>query len=324
MLRILAAAALPWVLSACSGLQSSLAPAGPYADEIARLSWWMFAGASVITAAVLALTAWAVWGRDRRSAWLADHRIIVGGGLILPSIVLLALLVPGLGIGLRQAGDGAADLRIRVVGEQWWWRVIYLDREGREIAETANEVRIPAGAMVAFELHTADVIHSFWVPALAGKLDMVPGQTNVLRMKADVPGLYRGQCAEFCGGAHALMAFYVVAQAPEDFDGWLALQRQPARASTQQERGRDVFFAAGCGACHTVRGTAAMGRIGPDLTHVGGRAFIAAGTLPTTRTNLLAWIVNNQTIKPHNRMPEFGIFNGQDTEALAAWLESLK
>lgn len=319
--RGLALAALT-ALAGCGGTQSTLDPGGPYAREIAMLSWGMFAGAGVITLIVGVLLAWAVWGRASKPAWLSDTRIILGGGLILPSVVLAALLIPTLAMGLRQSGDGEADLRIRVTGEQWWWRVQYVDANGATI-ETANEIRIPVGATVAFELHTADVIHSFWVPALAGKLDMMPGQTNVLRIRADTPGTYRGQCAEFCGGAHAMMAMHVVVQTPEDFTAWLAAQRAPARDAEAAARGRAVFFAAGCGACHMVRGTPAQGRLGPDLTHVGGRGFIAGGTLATTRENLKHWITDSQQIKPDNRMPEFGVFGDDDIGALAAWLESL-
>lgn len=311
-------------LAGCGGAQSALAPGGPYAREIAMLSWWMFAGAGVITLAVTGLLAWAVWGRASKPSWLSDTRMIVGGGLILPSVVLAALLIPTLAMGLRQSGDGDADVRIRVTGEQWWWRVEYLGPDGATI-ETANEIRIPVGATVAFELHTADVIHSFWIPALAGKLDMLPGQTNVLRVRADTPGTYRGQCAEFCGGAHAMMALHVVAQTPEDFAAWRAALSAPARSAAEgtHARGRDVFFAAGCGACHTVRGTPAQGRLGPDLTHVGGRGFIAGGTLSMTRETLKHWITDNQDIKPDNRMPEFAVFGDEDISALAAWLESL-
>jgi cytochrome c oxidase subunit 2 len=322
MRRALLGISLACTLTACGGLQSALAPAGPQADEIAQLSWWMFAGATLITLAILAFTALAVWGRESWRRWLAGHRAIFWGGLVFPSVVVLALLVAGLPMGIRQAGDGAADLRIRVVGEQWWWRVTYLDASGRETFETANEIRIPVGATVAFELETADVIHSFWVPALGGKLDMIPGQKNVLRLRADAPGLYRGQCAEFCGGPHALMAFYVVAQMPQDFEAWRA--REARVATNDNAPGREVFFAAGCGACHSVRGTPAAGRIGPDLTHIGGRGLIAAGTVPMTRDTLAAWIMDPQAIKPHNRMPRFDAFSGQDIAALAAWLEGLK
>lgn len=307
-----------------NGAQSILAPAGLHAREIAALSWWMFGGGALILLLVVGLAAWAVWGR-RRPAWLTDTRLILVAGLIFPTVVLTALLIPTLGMGARQSGDGPVDVRIRVVGEQWWWRVMYVTADGATV-ETANEIRIPVGAEVAFELTTADVIHSFWVPALAGKLDMIPGQTNVLRARADTPGTYRGQCAEFCGGPHALMSFYVIAEEPAAFTAWLAAQRADAAPAPDEitRRGAHAFLATGCGACHSVRGTPARGRIGPDLTHVGGRGYIAGGTLPTSRDNLAAWIADSQAVKPHNRMPAFAAFGAEEIDAMAAWLETLK
>jgi cytochrome c oxidase subunit 2 len=198
-----------------------------------------------------------------------------------------------------------------VVGEQWWWRVRYPD------FETANEIRVPVGRPVELVLRSADVVHSFWVPVLAGKLDMIPGRANVLRVRADRAGEYRGQCAEYCGGPHAWMALHFVAQEPGQYAQWAAAQRRPAAQSSG-------LFAAHCAACHTVRGTSAAGTLGPDLTHVGSRLSIGAGLLPNNAGALGGWIASSQHLKPGNLMPSFGHFSGEEVRSLAGYLESLK
>jgi cytochrome c oxidase subunit 2 len=257
----------------------------------------------------MALAAYAVFS-DKRSK-LSPRALIVGGGIAFPVVVLSALLVYSLvRMSTLQAG-GEPALRIEVIGEQWWWRVRYPQ------FETANEIRIPVGKLVELELKSADVLHSFWVPALAGKLDMVPGRTNRMRVQADQPGEYRGQCAEYCGGPHALMAFFVVALPSEDFENWAAKQREPA----SQE---DEPFNKTCAGCHTVRGTAAAGVLGPDLTHVGGRRTIGAALLPMNRGALAGWIASSQHLKPGNLMPSFAMLPGDELSALAEYLEGLK
>ncbi|MCK5746921.1 MAG: c-type cytochrome, partial [Oricola sp.] len=208
-----------------------------------------------------------------------------------------------------------------VVGEQWWWRVIYETRGG-ETFETANELRIPVGRTVAIELTSADVIHSFWVPAYAGKLDMIPGRTNTLHLEAEKPGLVRGQCAEYCGGAHALMSFFVEALPPEDFEDWIAKEAGPALASGG--RSETLFNAVGCGGCHAVRGTEAQGRIGPDLTHVASRHSLAAATLDNDEAAFRRWLQAHHEIKPENRMPRFDFLSEKDVDAIAAYLGSLE
>jgi cytochrome c oxidase subunit 2 len=308
-----------------SGVQSVLDPAGPNAAHIARLSWIMFAGGGVIFLAVMALLAWALAaGRSRRV--IASHATIIAGGFVLPVLVLTGLLVYGLVLTRSTAArDDRAALRIDVVGEQFWWRVRY-ETDDEQGVETANEIRIPVGRPVRFSLRTADVIHSFWIPALGGKLDMIPGLTNTLVLQADRAGTFRGQCTEYCGAAHALMAFDVVAQPAQEFEAWLAGQGQPAREPGDDvtRRGRDLFFAAGCGACHSIAGTDATGRIGPDLTHVGSRLSIAAASYPNNRGTLAGWIASSQHLKPNSRMPSFGLFSGEELRAVAAYLESLK
>ena len=208
-------------------------------------------------------------------------------------------------------------MRIEVIGEQWWWRVRYLDGAGRPEFETANEIRIPGGQPVLLELKSADVIHSFWVPALAGKLDMIPGRTNRLRLLAARAGEYRGQCAEYCGGPHAFMAFFVIAEEEPAFEAWAANQRAPAGQDS------DLFLRQ-CGACHTVRGTAAAGKLGPDLTHVGSRKTIGAALLPMNRGALAGWIASSQHLKPGNLMPSFQRLSGEELRGLASYLESLE
>ncbi|MDQ3025891.1 MAG: cytochrome c oxidase subunit II [Pseudomonadota bacterium] len=296
--------------------QSVLDPQGPVAAAIAEIAWVLFAGGAVIFVLVMALTAWALFAPPPRRAWLARRGFVVAGGIIFPVLVLATLLVYTFlfrdGV---HVGEGA--LKIEVVGHQWWWRVRYLDAAGRPDFETANEIRIPAGRPVELVLSSADVLHSFWVPNLAGKLDMVPGRVNRLRLAADRPGVFRGQCAEYCGGPHALMALYVVADDTEGFEQWLSQQRKPAAAP-------NPVFLSRCAACHTVRGTQARGVLGPDLTHLGSRVSLGAGILPNNRDTLARWIVSSQHIKPGNLMPSTDGLVGDELRDLVAYLEDLK
>ncbi len=303
-----------------SGLQSALDPGGPHADAVATLAWVMFVGGALIFLVVMGLLAHAMFGTRR--SWLAHHRTIVAGGIIFPVVVLTALLVYGLSLTRAITADPGRAVEIRVIGEQFWWRVQY--RLDGLTVESANELHIPVGRPVRLSLTTTDVIHSFWVPRLAGKLDMIPGQTNRLTLQADKPGVFRGQCAEYCGAAHALMAFDVIAN-PE-FDAWLAAQRKPAQESIYpfEQRGKALFLSSGCGTCHTVRGTAADGKLGPDLTHIGSRRSIAAGSFPNNKGTLAGWIADTQHLKPESRMPSFNVFTGEELRAVASYLESLK
>ncbi len=279
------------LLPGCRDSQSALAPMGPEAERIATLWWVLFAG-----------------------------------GIVFPIVTLTALLIYGM-LVMRggAAADAPAPLRLTTIGEQWWWRVIYRGPDG-ETFEAANEVRIPTGRRVDIALVAADVIHSFWVPNLAGKVDMIPGRTNRITIEADHPGVSRGQCAEYCGGAHALMAFNVVAMEPATFDAWLASEAGPAVLpdSPAEEQGRLLFLSSGCGACHTIRGTDARGVIGPDLTHLGGRTSLAAGILPNDANSIARWIEGNQHIKPENRMPPYAVFSNEQLAALGAYLAGLE
>lgn len=324
-LGLLLAAVAP-VLSACTERQSVMAAHGPEAERIALLAMVVFAGAAVVMAVVLAALWLALRGSARQRAALAGERAVRIGGIAFPVMTLTVLLGYGLWL-MREslAVEAAPALRIEVTGEQWWWRLGYRDSQGKAFAE-ANEIRIPVGVEVELELRSADVIHSFWVPSLGGKLDMIPGRTNRLRLKAERPGVYRGQCAEYCGGPHALMALEIVALPQAEFDAWLAAGLRPAEvASGEAERsGAEMFLAAGCGGCHAVRGTAAEGMIGPDLSRVGGRRFLAAATIPTSRENLARFIADGQALKPGNPMPPFRIFTPAELDALAAYLASLR
>lgn len=322
----LAAPLVAVALAACDGSQSAMDPRGASAHDLARLSWILFIGGAVIFLMVMALVAYAAFGPVDGRRRLGNRKVVVVGGIAFPVVTLSALLVYGLLVTDRVAGAGEPALRIEVVGERWWWRVHYLDEDGDISFASANEVRIPVGRVVEFSLKSNDVIHSFWVPNLGGKLDMIPGHVNTLRLQADEPGTFRGQCAEYCGGPHALMAFYVVAEPEERFAAWLEQESRPAMAPRVPftRQGQDLFVRAGCGACHTVRGTPADGVIGPDLTHVGSRVSIGAGILPTNVGTLAGWIADSQHLKPDNLMPSFNVLQGQDLRAIAAYLESLK
>ncbi|HEX2198289.1 MAG TPA: cytochrome c oxidase subunit II [Burkholderiales bacterium] len=299
------------------GIQSTLNPQGPDAAIIAEMSWVLFAGATAIFLAVMGLAAYAVFASRARTQRLSPRLLVVGGGIVFPVVTLFALLVYSLARAgsLHPVEDNA--LRIEVVGEQWWWRVHYLDAEGRRDFATANEIRVPAGRPVELLLRSGDVVHSFWVPVLAGKLDMIPGRTNRLRVRAAQPGEFRGQCAEYCGGPHAFMSLYFVAEEPARFEQWRDAQRRPAAQGNE-------LFVANCASCHTVRGTPAAGVLGPDLTHVGSRLSIGAGMLPTNEGALAGWIASSQHLKPGNLMPSFQHFSGEELRSLAAYLGSLQ
>lgn len=300
-----------------------LDPAGPLAGPVATVAWVLFAMGAVVLAFVLAATGVALFGPRRWRTRLGGERLVMVGGFAFPVVVLTGLLIYGLTLTRDlSAPPSPGEVRVRVIGEMWWWRVAYLDGAGREAFHDANEIHIPTGRPVVLELEAADVIHSLWIPRLAGKTDMIPGRRNLMRVQADRPGVYPAQCAEFCGGPHALMGLVVVAHEPRAYTAWRARQAQPA--TPLPGRGAQVFDTAGCGACHTVRGTAANGLAGPDLTHVGSRRTLGAGILPNSQGTLAAWIADSQAIKPGNRMPAYPVLNGADLRALAAHLEALK
>lgn len=304
------------------GMQSAFETVGRSAMAIEELTWVLVVLTATTFALVMAFTALAVW---RRPDWLRRRSTILIGGFAFPVVVLTGLLVYGLFIERTVvARDSRPRLSIDVIAEQYWWRVHYREPDGTVVA-SANEIRIPAGVPVELRLSTRDVIHSFWVPALAGKLDMIPGVDNRLQVEAVQPGTLRGQCAEYCGGQHAHMAFYVVVMQDAEFARWLAREREPASppATPMHERGR-ALFARNCARCHAIRGTEADGMEGPDLTHVGGRLSLGAGMLPNNIGTMAGWIASAQHLKPGNRMPSFRSFSGVELLALAAYLETLR
>lgn len=301
----------------------TLRPAGPFAAPLAEITWVMLAMGVIVLAIVLVVLALALTNRKARRI-LKEPRVIVIGGFLFPVVVLTASLAYGLWTSARLVEPPSpSDMRVRVIGEMWWWRVVYFDGE-RPLFETANEIRIPVGRPVTLELQSADVIHSFWVPELAPKLDMIPGRRNLLRAQADRPGLYRGQCTEFCGAAHALMAFEVIAMAPDAYDAWARDQAAPADASDAGARGERLFREVGCAACHAVRGTDANGSVGPDLTHLASRRTLGAGILANDRPTRRRWVRNANELKPGVRMPSYVQLADDDLDALALYLESLR
>jgi cytochrome c oxidase subunit 2 len=298
-------------------------PAGPYAGSIAALSWVLIAMAAGVFAVVIAALWVALFGKPRLKAKLGGSKTIWIGGIAFPVIVLTLLLIYGLTLTRNLTAPVPPDaMRVRITGEMWWWRVAYLDRQGQPYMLDANELHIPAGRPVLLELESNDVIHSFWVPRLSGKLDMVPGRRNILPIQADAPGVFAGQCAEYCGGPHALMAFVVVAHDPATFDAMMAARRAPHPRPSGP--GAALFRSAGCAACHRIAGTDANGMAGPDLTHVGSRRSLGAGILPNNHGTLMGWIGDSQSIKPGNRMPPYKVLSAAELQALAAYLGAQK
>ncbi|MFV3127279.1 c-type cytochrome [Niveispirillum sp. KHB5.9] len=314
-------------LAGCGGVQSALSPTGAEAREIGLL-FWISAGLAIfVTLLVGVLLLLSLYGSASVRERIASQRVIVAGGIVFPTVALSLLLFYGLVV--MQAGisrsAGADGPTVTIIGKQWWWHVVYELPDGRCVA-SANELRLPVGRRVALRLETDDVIHSFWAPQLGGKLDMIPGRSNVLTIQADRTGISRAQCAEYCGGAHALMSMHVAAMEAADYDAWLMAEAAPARPSQGADalKGKRLFFENGCDACHTVRGTDAAGLAGPDLTHVGSRHSLAAATLPNDREALARWLVDNQHIKPGNFMPEYPMLDPPSLAALAAYLDGLE
>lgn len=294
---------------------------GPAAADIGSLTWVLVAlgGAVFVVFVVLFLRALV---RDGESGRGHESALILWGGVIVPAVVVSVVLGVTL-VTMRelpaQAGEGA--LVIEVTGHQWWWEVYYPEYDVR----SANEIRIPVDREVALRLTSADVVHSFWVPALGGKLDLLPERVNEMVLEASEPDVYRGVCAEFCGLQHAKMAFHVIATSQAAHDDWVETARAgPVDPPTEiAARGRQVFFDRGCQECHTIEGTRASGTTGPDLTHVAGRHSIAAGSLDNTTENLAEWIISPQLLKPGVEMPDTELTD-EDLEALVAYLETLE
>lgn len=324
---------LPLTLTDCAGWQSSLDPQGPQADTLAAL-FWVF---TAILAAVWLLTMAALVLALRR------QRVARAGPLVLESraernmtrsVSLAAVLTAAIVIALTVVSYAAqralfssreAPLTLLVKGHQWWWEVTYEDALPSRRFTTANEIHVPVRKPVLIKLQSSDVIHSFWIPSLAGKMDVIPGRENRIVIEAARDGVFRGQCAEFCGWQHAHMAITVVAHTDGDFQRWRESQIKAAEPPDDpvRKRGMDIFLSRPCVMCHQIRGTAAAGKVAPDLTHIGSRLHIAAGTLPNSRGNLAAWIGDPQAIKPGAHMPLIEL-KAEEIEPLTRYLEGLR
>lgn len=320
------------LIAGCGQQQSALNPAGKGADQIADLFWYMTIGAFIIWLTVVALFVYAMFYSplphdDRRSRLL-----VIGGGAVVPTIVLTILLAYGLAmLPHLQAPAREGSITIDVTGLQYWWRVKYPrsmvnNATAASFTETANEIVLPVGQEVEFRLHSDDVIHSFWIPSLGGKVDMMPGRVNRLKLAPTRTGRFRGVCAEYCGEAHALMAFDVQVLEPEKFNEWLLEQSLPAIApeSGIAVRGASSFLSLGCGACHSIRGTKANGRYGPDLTHFASRKTFAAGSFENKGDLLARWIRQTHRMKQGVLMPAFEEISDEDVHAIAAYLGGLR
>lgn len=329
-------------LAGCAGPQAALPPA----ERISSLGWLIFACLAGIFVLVMGFLVLALVRshRRKRQAPLApatppaaieartERRltrgvaIATGATVVMLLVLLVASVLTGRSVSPLAAGDDA--LEVEVIGHQWWWEFVYPGSDPQQAqphAATANELHIPVGRPVKIRGTSRDVVHGFSVPSLNGKVDLIPGRYSDLWIQADKPGVYRGQCAEFCGQQHAHMAFLVVAEPQEELEAWLAGQRQPAAApdTPQELRGQQVFLSSTCPLCHTISGTEAGSRIGPDLTHLASRRTLGGATLPNNRSNLAGWIVDPQRIKPGNGMPPNPL-KAEDLEALLTYLESLR
>lgn len=317
------------LLAGCGGNQSALEAHGPSAVALKDLIVLFTLLCSAIWLLVTGFLLWVLARRraEPRQDQAAEQRMTVA---VRASVAATVLVVAGLTMAsfhaTRSLNSGADDaVLVSVKGQQWWWQFTYKDANQVSLFQAANELHIPVGKDVRLELESIDVIHSLWIPSLAGKLDLIPGRKNDLTLRADRPGTYRGQCAEFCGLQHGHMAFLVIAQDEGDYRQWAAAQAAPATEPSDAEgaAGKAVFLSKPCAACHTIRGTPATGSSGPDLTHVGGRQTIGAGLLETTRGSLAAWIADPQTLKPGNNMPLVPL-TSEELRQLSAYMEGLR
>lgn len=309
---------------------SAFSHASDAAARITGLTWLMVTLAAAIVVSVVAIIGRAIVRNrhlDERAVDLSARGSgwIVWGGAVMPGLVVTAVFIASLN-PMRRFSSPRPAVIVAVTGYQWWWQVDYTTAAGALAFRTANEIHIPVGKPVLIRLTSADVIHSFWVPQLQGKLDLIPGDTNELYLEARHPGVYTGACAEFCGLQHAHMLLRVAAEPEEVFAAWMAHQAEPGAlpGDSLTAEGRRLFAQTACAECHTVRGTTSRADSAPDLSHVGGRATIAAGTLPNSLGHVEGWIANPQALKPGARMPTLRAFTGPQLRALAAYMMSLK
>ncbi|MGH6648239.1 cytochrome c oxidase subunit II [Aquabacterium sp.] len=316
--------------------QDILRPAGPQAHHLLNLWHTMLVVCTLVFAAVLAVLVVVLWRRPRADSQASPDLALaaspergsvqkVGAAVVASTLLLIFLIVASLLTDRALARLSLKDaVHIEVTANQWWWDVRYDHAQADQVFYTANELHIPVGRPVIFTLKSGDVIHSLWVPNLHGKKDLIPGRTSTLQLQADRPGIYRGQCAEFCGYQHAFMALRIIADPPDQYEAWAAQQRQSAGEPSDERlrRGRDIFLSTTCVMCHTVQGTTASARRGPDLTHLAGRKTLAAGTLANTPDDLARWIQDPQQFKPGVNMPASKL-SDDDLKALVAYLGSL-
>jgi cytochrome c oxidase subunit II len=318
------------VNAGCEGNQSMFNPQGPAARSIAGFGWLLIGISIAVYVAVLVALGWALVRRrrpdDDQPAATNQLTLAIASAVAVTAATLVTLTISSEAVGrslTTPTGPGA--ITADVIGHQWWWEFQYRDVSPQDFVTSPNELHIPVGTNVVLKAQSRDVIHSFWVPNLQGKRDLIPGQVTSVWIQADKPGVYRGQCAEFCGHQHAKMAFVVVAEPMGAFLEWIRNQRQPAvePATNEQRRGRELFMQSTCVTCHTIRGTDAGSRVGPELTHVGSRMTVGAGTLPNTREHLEQWVSNPQQVKPGIRMPASPL-SRDDLELVITYLRSLR
>jgi cytochrome c oxidase subunit II len=311
-----------------NGIQSALEPAGIQAERIASL-WDLFLIVSAVVYVLVLLFLFAALFRRRPLVMPAGAsprvRMAVSIATGLTVLTLFGLLTASILTSRSIASVPDRAIQIGVVGKQWWWQIEYDDNDKSKRITTANELTIPVGVPVTVHLRSSDVIHSFWVPNLHGKRDLIPGKNATLTIQADRAGVYRGQCAEFCGYQHANMALWINAVTPAEYARWIDASRRPSRipSTAEQRKGQQVFMASPCPLCHTIQGTPAGGKTGPDLTHFASRRSIAAGTYPNNRGFLGGWIVDAQHLKPGSQMPSMNLEQGE-LQPLIAYLESLQ
>ncbi len=318
------------VLQGCGGAypQSALHPASDFADRLdglfMQIFWWAM-GVFVVVMGALAYTIirWRERPGATRPREMHGHALLEVGWTLAPALILVAIAIPTIRtiFVVDRPPDEPASLTLEVVGRQWWWEFRYPELG----ITTANEAHLPVGRRVDVRLHSADVVHSFWVPRLGGKRDVVPGRENQIWFTPDSVGVFWGQCAEYCGTAHALMGFRVVVDDSTTFDEWVAAQQAPATPprEAQARAGQGVFMSNACVSCHAIEGTVARGVFGPNLTHFGSRLTLGAGLLDNTPENLVRWIDSTQTVKPGNHMPEVALTE-QQVQQLVTYLLSLR
>jgi len=329
------------LLSGCGAkVQSAMDPAGPEAGRIAGLMWFFIILVSVIFVVVMACVLYALFRgprgidqepleRTHAPSTATEEKLTrnVIAATVATVVILFGLLVASVvtGRAISSLGTAKNGITVEVTGNQWWWYVRYPNDIAQWTVVTANEIHIPVGRPVQIRGTSHDVIHSFWVPNLNGKIDLIPSRVTERWIQADRPGRFRGQCAEFCGLQHAHMALWVIADPPDKFQAWMNAQLQAPQppGDPELQRGQQVFLNHACVYCHTIGGTSAMGSVAPDLTHFGSRSTIAAGTLPNTKGNLGGWITDPQNVKPGNHMAVVDI-KADELQPLIDYLESLK